>query len=240
MKTASASRQGIWALVPIKRLQHSKSRLSGVLDPAERKALARAMLCDVLAALGRVKALAGILVVTADADATLIATSCGATVLSDPAESGLNEGGLNEAVLHGMRHLDAEGRAGVIVVPADIPFVTLAEFAAVLAAMRYSPVVAVPATRDCGTNILAVSPPALLAPAFGRNSFACHVAAAHALGIEPQVLSLSGAGHDIDTAADLDFHDCKGPAKRTRAQLGRFVRTGLPAQVGPIKEVSLP
>jgi 2-phospho-L-lactate guanylyltransferase len=235
VKTASTSRQGIWALVPIKRMQHSKSRLSGVLDPVERKALARAMLCDVLAALGRVETLAGILVVTDDADATSIATSCGASVLADPVEAGLNE-----AVLHGMRHLDAEGRAGVIVVPADIPFVTPAEFAAVLSAMRYSPVVAVPATRDGGTNILAASPPALLTPAFGRDSFARHVAAAHAFGIEPQILSLNGAGHDIDTAADLDFHDCKGPAKRTRAQLGRFVQTGLPAQAGPIKEVSLP
>ena len=235
MKTGSASRQGIWALVPIKRLDRSKSRLSGVLDPAERKALARAMLCDVLAALGRVKALAGILVVTGDADATSIATSFGATVLADPAENGLND-----AVLHGMRHLDAEHRAGVIVVPADIPFVAPAELAAVLAALRSSPVVVVPATRDGGTNMLAISPPALLSPVFGPDSFARHVAEARALGIEPQVLSLSGAGHDIDVAADLDFHDCKGPAKRTRACLGRFIRTSLPTPVGSIKEVSLP
>ncbi len=232
---ATIEKAGVWALVPVKRLDHAKSRLSGVLDPAERRALAKAMLYDVLAALAGVGGLAGILVVTADPEAAATATSFGATVLAEPEEEGLNA-----AIAHGMAWLEERGKSGVLVVPADIPFVTRPEIRAVLAALRSSAVVAVPATRDGGTNILAVRPPAMLTPAFGQDSLARHLAAARTVGAEPRILSLNGAGHDIDVAADLQFGDCEGPASRTRARLGRFLRASLAMPAAQFEEVSLP
>ena len=228
-------RGGIWALVPVKRLDRAKSRLSDILDPGERKALARAMLCDVLGTLSRVDGLSGILVVTGDAEVASIAASFGATVISDPIEDGING-----AVRHGMHWLDAEHESGAVVVPGDVPFVTVAELNSVLTALRSSPVVIAPALRDGGTNVLAVAPPLLLRPAFGPDSFARHVAAARALGIEPTTLLLEGAGHDIDVAADLAFYDGESPAKRTRACIGRFAGIGFPVPAGSFKEVLLP
>ena len=42
----------VWALIPVKRLEQAKSRLASVLQPEECAMLSRAMLMDVLAALG--------------------------------------------------------------------------------------------------------------------------------------------------------------------------------------------
>lgn len=233
---AGSCMQGnVWALVPIKQLDRAKSRLATVLDASERKTLAKAMLCDVLGTLSRVDGLAGILVVTSDAEAASIAAGFGATVVSDPVE-----GGLNAAVRHGMCWLDAEHEAGAIVVPGDVPFVTRAELDSVLKAMRSSQIVIAPARRDGGTNILAMKPPSLLSPSFGPDSFARHVSGARSLGIEPTTLLLEGASHDIDVAADLAFYDGESPGNRTRACIGRFVGIGFPVPAGSFKEVLLP
>jgi 2-phospho-L-lactate guanylyltransferase len=226
--------EGVWALVPIKQLERAKSRLAALLDPHERKTLARAMLCDVLGTLTRVEGLDGILVVTSDPDAASLAAGFGATVIPDPVESGLNA-----AVQCGLRWLDAEHLTGAVIVPGDIPLVTIAELDAVLQALRSSPVVVAPALRDGGTNILAMKP-LLLSPAFGPDSCARHLAAARALGVEPKKLVLEGAGRDIDVAADLSFFDGDDAATRTRACLRRFAAIGFPVPAGAFKEVLLP
>jgi 2-phospho-L-lactate guanylyltransferase len=225
----------VWALVPVKRLDRAKSRLADVLEPVDRRQLARAMLTDVLTTLVRVEGLAGILVVTSDVEVAALATEHDAAVLADPPETGFNE-----AVRHGMRWLDDRYHAGAVVVPGDIPFVTVAEFEAVLAATRRSPIVVVPATRDGGTNLLAIAPPLLMPPAFGPDSFARHVAAAHALGITPQILRLEGAGHDIDVAADLFIEAESSAARCTRAVMRQLRRNPVPAVAGSFKEAVLP
>jgi 2-phospho-L-lactate guanylyltransferase len=225
----------VWAVVPVKRLDRAKSRLADILDPADRKQLARAMLTDVLGTLVRVEGLSGILVVTTDVEVAALATEFDATVLADPPVTGFNE-----AVLHGMRWLDDRYHAGAVVVPGDIPFLTVAEMDAVLDATVTSPVVIVPATRDGGTNLLAIAPPLLMPPAFGPDSFARHVAAAHALGITPRTLRLDGAGHDIDVAADLFIEAGASAAPCTRAVMRQLRDAPVFAVAGSFKEAVLP
>jgi 2-phospho-L-lactate guanylyltransferase len=217
---------GIWALVPVKGFSRAKTRLAAVLGHAERAMLASAMLADVLEALARTEGLAGVLVVTGDTEAAAIAESFGAEVLADPVESGTNA-----AVLRGLHALGARRASSAVVVPGDLPFVTPAELNRVLAALNRAPVVLVPAARDGGTNVLALSPPDIITPAFGRDSFACHLAAATAVRIEPVVLTLDGAGHDIDVAADLVLDAGYSGGRRTRACLSRFaaLEHGAPA-----------
>ena len=53
----------VWALVPVKDPARAKTRLAPVLSADQRAALQRAMLADVLAALGRARTLAGIAVI---------------------------------------------------------------------------------------------------------------------------------------------------------------------------------
>jgi len=222
---------GIWALVPVKRFSRAKTRLAGVLGHAERTALASAMLADVLEALAKTEGLAGVLVVTGDAEAAAIAGGFGGKILADPVENGTNA-----AVLSGLRALGAWNASGAVVVPGDLPFVTPAELNRVLAALDRAPVVLVPAARDGGTNVLALSPSDIITPAFGRDSFARHLAAATAARIEPVVLTLDGAGHDIDVAADLVLDAGYSGGRRTRACLSRFAALERGAPAGELEK----
>jgi 2-phospho-L-lactate guanylyltransferase len=147
--TSQAPLGGAWAVVPVKRFDQAKQRLSGVLTAPRVAALAAAMLGDVLEQLSGTVGLAGVLVVTSDAKAAAIAESFGAIVLTDPADSGIND-----AVAHGVHKLGSLEASAAIILPSDIPFVTGAELSIVLAALGRAPVVLTPAARDGGTNIL--------------------------------------------------------------------------------------
>lgn len=219
--TSRAPWGGVWAVVPVKRFDEAKQRLMGALDSAGRAALAAAMLGDVLEQLLATAGLAGVLVVTSDAEAMTIAESFGAAVLTDPADSGVND-----AVVSGLSKLSSLGASAAIIAPSDIPFVTSAELGVVLAALERTAVVLTPAARDGGTNILALSPPDVLAPAFGPDSFARHCALAR--NLRPAVIALEGAGRDIDAPADLALGPVSaksGSGRRTIACLGRLGRT---------------
>jgi 2-phospho-L-lactate guanylyltransferase len=205
---------GIHALVPVKCFDSAKSRLAAVLGRNERAALATVMLRDVLDVLAGAEALAGVLVVTSEAEAAAIGRAAGADVVDDPAEAGTNE-----AVLRGIDRLAAKGSEGVLVVAGDIPFVTAEEIGATLAAMRRGAAVLVPANRDRGTNILGLTPPRAFTPAFGPESFARHLAAARAEGVSFETFVCQGAGHDIDVPEDLFPPEGGGPAHLTRAWL---------------------
>ncbi|GAG38221.1 unnamed protein product, partial [marine sediment metagenome] len=68
----------IAAIVPVKALPSSKSRLRRDFDTLFVEQLATAMLRDVLGALVRVSALGRVVVVTPDADVAEVARSAGA------------------------------------------------------------------------------------------------------------------------------------------------------------------
>ena len=211
----------VWAVVPVKRFDQAKQRLSEVLHGAGRAALAAAMLGDVLEQLSETAGLTGVLVVTSDTEAAALAGSFGAAVLNDPVDSGVND-----AVAYGVSRLGRLGASSAIIAPSDIPFVTSAELSSLLAALEQTPVVLTPALRDGGTNVLGLSPPDLLAPAFGPDSLARHRAAARDL--RPAVISLEGAGRDIDVPADLAFSRVSlksGSGARTIACLRELERT---------------
>jgi 2-phospho-L-lactate/phosphoenolpyruvate guanylyltransferase len=188
----------IWAAVPVKEFAGAKQRLATLLTPKQRQALAAAMLEDVLAALVNAP-LAGIMVNTVDPLAGELARRYGARVVTENARDGHTR-----AVMAMARILDAEGRAGMLTVPGDIPRVTSAEIAAVIEARRPSPsVTIVPAHDKRGSNAVLCSPPTVMQLRFGDDSFLPHLAAARAVGIEPAIVNLPGIGLDIDQPQDL-------------------------------------
>jgi 2-phospho-L-lactate guanylyltransferase (CobY/MobA/RfbA family) len=85
-------------------------------------------------------------------------------------------------------------------------------------------VVLVPASQDGGTNMLGLATAGVMNVAFGPDSFRNHHAAARRAGIEPSILHLEGAGHDIDVSSDLFCTEGGGSAPRTRAILRRLER----------------
>ncbi|HEX3404973.1 MAG TPA: 2-phospho-L-lactate guanylyltransferase [Acetobacteraceae bacterium] len=202
----------IWAAVPVKEFVGAKQRLAALLTPQQRQALAAAMLEDVLAALAATP-LAGIMVNTVDPVATGLARRYGALVVTDGARDGHTG-----AVMAMARILDAEGRAGMLTVPGDIPRVTSAEIAAVIEARRPAPsLTIVPAHDERGSNAMLCSPPTVMPLRFGDDSFLPHLAAARALGIEPTIVKLPGIALDIDQPADLEALRRATPHMATRA-----------------------
>jgi len=197
--------------IPVKDLVNAKQRLVPALSPDERRALAAAMLEDVLAAVSSAR-LDELWVVTRDAEVTGIARRFGAVVVGEAENRG-----------HTAAVAGAQARAltaGVRVfatVPGDVPCVSAAEVdTLVAAASAPAPsVVLAPSRSGLGTNGVALSPPDALAVRFGEPSFDGHIASARARGIEPRVLSLRGLALDVDDADDLQVLLAEGAGTRS-------------------------
>jgi len=188
----------IWAALPAKEFTNAKQRLSPLLTPPQRESLAAIMLEDVLTALAAAN-LAGILVNTLDPLATELARRYGARVISDDARSGHTG-----AVAAISRTLTNEGRAGMLVVPGDIPRVTATEINALIAARRPATSFTIaPAHDELGSNGVLCLPPEAMPLRFGDNSYFPHLDSARRHGIEPTTVPLSGFALDIDHPDDL-------------------------------------
>jgi 2-phospho-L-lactate guanylyltransferase len=212
--TWGSSRE-VWAVVPVKERDRAKERLAPRVALALRRGLALAMLEDVLAALAEASGLAGLAVVTLDPEAGRLARRYDARLLTDGARDGHTG-----AVAAAARLLAAEGRAGMLTVPGDIPLVTSGEIGQILAAHRPPPsFTIVPSHDEGGSNAIFVSPPDAVPLRFGPDSFFPHLAAAKAKGILPTVLRLPGIALDIDHPEDLAAFTRHLSSTRTRTFL---------------------
>ena len=190
--------RSVWAVVPIKEAASAKQRLAKALSPGRRQELAVAMFEDVMQALSTSNGLAGIAVVTVDQNATQIAARWGADVWTDGARDGHTG-----AVTAAARRLAAAGST-MLTIPGDVPRVSAADIAAILAAHAEAPAFTiVPAWDDLGSNAIMCSPPDLVPLRFGPDSFFPHLAAARRQGLNPAIVRRPGIAVDIDEAADL-------------------------------------
>ena len=187
------------AILPVKRFVLAKTRLRGTLDPDGRRALAQAMVADVLDALLRSPVLDGVLVVTNEGPVAALAGATGARLLADPHESGQSA-----AALVGIEHALRDGYERVLLVPGDCPALDGAAIETLLAAASPPPSVTAVADRHGeGTNALLLAPPSVIEPGFGPGSLERHRARAAASGAAWHAVELPGLLLDIDTAEDL-------------------------------------
>jgi 2-phospho-L-lactate/phosphoenolpyruvate guanylyltransferase len=218
-------------ILPVKRFASAKRRLEEALASGSRRALAEAMLSDVLTALRRVAAIDRIVVVTADPIAQRIAEGHGALTVDDPAESGQDQ-----AVARAIgraRELDA---AQALCLAGDCPLLDPAELDALLGRPRTAErcAVIVPDRHGTGTNGLLLCPPDAIQPRFGPDSFARHQRLLHEAGITPEIAELPSIGLDVDTPDDLaalqeQLAARRGGAAHTRGMLQQMQRTSAAA-----------
>jgi 2-phospho-L-lactate guanylyltransferase len=205
--------------VPVKDTVNAKQRLVPVLDPAQRSALARAMLADVLRALAGAR-LDAIWVVTRDADVEALARPFGVEIVSEAINRGHTA-----AVALAQARAAAAGARTFLTIPGDVPCVTSDEVRALGAATVAGPAVALVASRSgLGTNGAALSPPSAMPLTFGEPSFANHVETARRHGFEPRLLRLPGLALDVDAAGDLDALLTTGPDTESARLLQRWTR----------------
>ena len=191
-----------WALLPVKDLVKAKTRLAGVLAPHERRALAQAMVEDVLVALTGCGQLQGVLMVSDDPGAELLAYRYGVELMPE-AELGCS--GLNAVIAAACQYLAERGVESIMIVHSDIPLLTAQDVSCLLAAFRRPgvDVVLSPDRADGGTNILLFGAGELPAFHYGPGSCAAHRAAAGQQGLQVQLVRRRAVALDIDEPADL-------------------------------------
>ena len=190
------SQTSIWALVPVKDFAQAKGRLASALHRDERRALAEAMLRDVLDALQQARRLAGIALL-GGRDARRLATEFGLDYLPDAAA-----GDLNEALHSALPALEQRQATHVVILPDDLPTVSATDIDTLLATAGKG-ISLCPASRDGGTNALLLPVHAGLRFCYGPESARLHLEAALAAGLPAQKLSTTAFGRDIDKLEDL-------------------------------------
>lgn len=210
---------GLWVLIPVKDLVNAKQRLSGVLSPSERRALCQAMVEDMLQVLQGVDGIEGILLVSDDPAAELLAYRYGARVLREKGHSK----GLNAAVQQAADHLAECGGRYMLVLHGDLPAISAADVRRLISALRPHPWVRLaPDSGRQGTNGLLCSLPAPLSFCYGEASLHRHRDACKGASIPCEILELPSLQLDIDTPADLQqllevFAAGAGAGGKTRA-----------------------
>tara|TARA_R110002110_G_scaffold406421_1_gene626355 strand:- start:167351 stop:168148 length:798 start_codon:yes stop_codon:yes gene_type:complete len=196
-------------LVPLKDLVLAKSRLSGLLAPHERRALAQAMAEDVLAALSSTAAVEGITLVSDDPGAQLLAQRYAAHRVSEQSLGcrGLNavlERACDELQQRLAQSLPQTDAPVFIVMHADLPLLQPADIASVLERQRLrGGVLVVSDDVGTGTNLLAFDESARPRFCFGADSCARHLAAAQKAGIHGTTMHRDNLALDVDCPRDL-------------------------------------
>ena len=210
----------VFAVVPVKRLSVSKRRLSGVLNPQERKVLTLAMLEDVLSAL-KSSVVQNVVVASNDPLVYQVAVKFGVSY------SSVAGGGLNAAVGEATEWCVKRGAGSVLLLPADIPMLSFKDVNSIVAlGIETSSVVLSPSLNG-GTNALFQNPPNLIPACFGPKSFAKHVKEAHHKSLRVKFYCSVGIVADVDLAEDLKrLLDIQNSTRSRRflEQVGFWVR----------------
>lgn len=201
------------AIVPAKSFARAKSRLADVLDAPSRASLARTLFDHVADVVVACDCLTGVLVVTDGDDVEAVACARGLPCVRD---TGMPP--LRVAVDLGIDVARRDTADAVLVLMADLPWLTVADLAALVERLDCADVVLGPDARHLGTNALVLGPGVRLPTAFGRpDSFQEHMARVHARGLRVHVHESSGIGFDVDTPADLRAMSVLSERRRARS-----------------------
>ncbi len=189
------------ALVPLKDLVTAKTRLSGLLRPAERRALAQAMVEDVLTTLVEHRQIERVTLVSDDPGAGLLACKYDIECLD---ESKLGCRGLNPILEKSCDELLGPGDEPLIVLHGDIPLLSSQDLDAVILKQDQTDGLVIGCDRhSLGTNLLAFSVGSRPQFSFGVDSCASHSRTARNTDIPFSVLHRDGIGLDIDEPEDI-------------------------------------
>jgi 2-phospho-L-lactate guanylyltransferase len=118
----------------------------------------------------------------------------------------------------------------MLTLPGDVPLLTPADVAAIIAPPQPPvPIVLVPNRDDLGTNAIVLSPPDCLPLRFGYDSFQRHLGLAAERQLAVEVRRLPRVAVDIDEPEDLALFAAQaypGQSLRVLEELGVLARLG--------------
>ena len=218
----------VWAIIPVKSLLESKGRLAHLLSSGARARLVRNLLGHVLTTVQETSRITRALVVSGDSEVWQIAEGYDAQAVEEQMPYGLNS-----AVAQAYE-LAAEGGAdAVLILPADLPFVTTADIdmmidaglgesggngTGAVTAMEFAPALApavdpaqtvmaiCPDRRGDGTNALLLRPALEFDFHYGTNSLQRHIHEALDRDYVVRLVNAPRMQFDLDTEQDWQMY----------------------------------
>jgi 2-phospho-L-lactate guanylyltransferase len=208
-----------WAVIPVRGLTESKTRLSAHLQGDKRKILVEALLDDVLSSIIRSKVYGTVMVISPDEN---VAGRIRPEEVSFLKQTGM---GLNRAVEQGNR-LATQGHArSLTTVLADIPLVEPADFKELVNLGSPGRRVVLAPSKKGGTNVMLTSPPGVISPSYGRWSYSKHLRQAQASGLSAYSISNSRVSFDIDKMSDLlELRTLDGEGKTASGRVSQLLK----------------
>jgi 2-phospho-L-lactate guanylyltransferase len=190
----------LWAIVPVKPLKRSKSRLSGVLSDDERAVLNYTMLGNTLKTLKQVSTIDELLVVSRDPKILSLARSYKARTIQEDSSAPLNVTLSRAAFLS-----QAFASQMVLILAADLPMLSPEDIYNFLSCVGQPPeIVIAPDRKKRGINCLLVNPAGLVEYKFGSGSYDYYVSASIEKNIRLVESNIPSLSFDLDTPEDLE------------------------------------
>jgi len=186
-----------WAVIPVKGLTESKTRLSTSLQADKRRILVEALMEDVLSSIIRSRVYGTVMVISPDEN---VASRIRPEEVSFLKQTGV---GLNRAIEQANKLATQKHVRSVTTVLADIPLVEPGDFKELLSVGTAVPRVVMAPSLKGGTNVLLTSPPGVISPSYGRWSYSKHLRQAQMKKVDAYSISNSRVSFDIDTISDL-------------------------------------
>lgn len=182
------------AILPVKNLSQSKSRLSCEMNRQQRESLTFNLLRRTLGILKSSKYIDDILVVSRDARIRSMAETENVLFLQ---EQGTD---LNQALEQATRWSIAQHFSSILILPLDIPFLTKEDIDSItkMGNEKREIVIIAPDQEMKGTNALLVKPPGILQYQFGWESFRCHWQQTRDRHIANRIYYSAKIGFDVD------------------------------------------
>lgn len=216
------------AIIPMKPLADSMTRIADAISVSRRKALALSMLDQVIRSvldstfyIYDKKEELSCTVFGGDEFIRAVAVHRGARWEQDAVS------GLNPILSLAMKKAFKEGFSAALILPGDLPMIRAEDIQEIISASAgMSLPVGVPAAKDGGTNALLIPSTWAIEPSYGVKSFLQHKAKFEAKGTTIKSMHLEGVQFDLDTIEDLawatnNIHDLKAQIEFWMAQIER-------------------
>ena len=205
--------KSVVAVVPMKPLSDSKTRLARKFSKEQRGDLAIGMLRRVIMAVQA--ASVGVLwVVGGDRRVRNMTRNASGVWIE---ELGRN---LNDTVAKAFDRAFERGNSALYIA-GDLPFIKASDVHSLLQASRRQNNISVaPARQDGGTNAILVPVGIPFQPELGSGSFIKHLSQAARLGVSVAICYSPGLGFDLDTTEDLETYEHMEPGLLNRLMPG--------------------
>ena len=191
------SKSSIIAVVPMKPLTESKTRLTDYLSPTQRATLSHSMFSWVLGTLAQSR-VSRIVVIGGDDVVKSTTLREGAEWIQDEFLD------LNKAIEYVFGIVWQEGQSAAYV-PADLPLLTRSDVNDAIEASADGRLLTLCRAHDGGTNCLIAPPHTGFRPRLGPDSFRRHAELADELELDWRGHHSEGLHHDVDTISDLRY-----------------------------------